>query len=118
MNLIIVESPTKARTFGRYLDAKDYQIEATMGHVRDLPENKIGIAENENFKPNYIISTKKKATVTKNIRLAKKRQENISGKSRCWEGGANITSSVGFLPKYCSCFFTQNGKFYRQLPFF
>jgi len=41
-NLVIVESPTKARTLSRFL-GKDYRIEATMGHVRDLPENKLGI---------------------------------------------------------------------------
>src|SRR3989344_1845594 len=41
-SLVIVESPTKARTLSRFL-GKDYHIEATMGHVRDLPEKKLGI---------------------------------------------------------------------------
>ena len=41
-NLVIVESPTKARTLSRFLGS-DYRIEATMGHIRDLPEKKLGI---------------------------------------------------------------------------
>jgi len=41
-NLIIVESPTKARTLTRFL-GKDYRIEATMGHIRDLPKKELGI---------------------------------------------------------------------------
>lgn len=45
-NLVIVESPTKARTLTRFL-TDDYQIEATMGHIRDLPEDKLGIKINQ-----------------------------------------------------------------------
>ena len=41
-NLIIVESPTKARTLGNFL-GKDYEVISTMGHIRDLPEKKLGI---------------------------------------------------------------------------
>ena len=41
-NLVIVESPTKAKTLSRFL-GKNYHIEATFGHIRDLPEKKLGI---------------------------------------------------------------------------
>ena len=42
-NLVIVESPAKAKTIGRYL-GEGYQVKASMGHVRDLPKSKIGVA--------------------------------------------------------------------------
>jgi len=51
-NLIIVESPTKARTLSRFL-GKDYQVEATMGHIKDLPKSKLGIDLENNFEPQY-----------------------------------------------------------------
>ncbi|MBI2612081.1 type I DNA topoisomerase [Candidatus Gottesmanbacteria bacterium] len=51
-NLVIVESPTKARTLSRFL-GDGYHISATMGHVRDLPENKLGIEIEKDFKPQY-----------------------------------------------------------------
>lgn len=54
MKLIIVESPTKARTLTRYLKGK-YTVEATMGHVRDLPKAELGVDVEKNFKPRYII---------------------------------------------------------------
>src|SRR3989344_9506982 len=53
-NLVIVESPTKARTLSRYL-GNDYRIEASMGHVRDLPKSDFGIDIEKNFEPQYII---------------------------------------------------------------
>lgn len=50
--LVIVESPTKARTIGKYL-GKGYKILASMGHVRDLPENRLGVDVKNNFAPSY-----------------------------------------------------------------
>lgn len=50
--LIIVESPTKARTLARFLGS-DYRIEATMGHIRDLPQKRLGIDVDHDFKPLY-----------------------------------------------------------------
>lgn len=61
MNLIIVESPTKARTFNRYLKGEDYFVFATMGHIRDLPENDLAVDYSNNFFPRYqIIKNKEK----------------------------------------------------------
>ncbi len=54
MNIIIVESPTKARTLSRFLKG-DYQVEATMGHIRDLPKSELGINIEKNFAPSYVI---------------------------------------------------------------
>ena len=50
--LVIVESPTKVRTIKKYL-GKDYNIAATVGHIRDLPEKKMGIDIEAGFKPEY-----------------------------------------------------------------
>jgi len=52
--LVIVESPAKAHTIGRYL-GKGYQVRASMGHVRDLPRSKLGVDINNNFTPEYRI---------------------------------------------------------------
>ncbi len=62
MNLIIVESPTKAKTLNKFL-GKDYQVEATMGHIKDLPKSKLGIDVEHNFKPDYQEMPKKLAVI-------------------------------------------------------
>jgi len=71
-NLVIVESPAKARTVGRFL-GKDYDVKASMGHVRDLPRTKLGVDIGENgFVPTYTVTNKqivselKKAAATAN----------------------------------------------------
>ncbi len=51
--LIIVESPAKAKTIGRYLD-KDYEVKASVGHIRDLPSSTMGVDVNNNFAVRYI----------------------------------------------------------------
>lgn len=61
-NLVIVESPTKAKTLTRYLGQK-YRIEASMGHVRDLPKSELGIDTEHNFAPRYIIPKDKRKRV-------------------------------------------------------
>ncbi|OGE66933.1 DNA topoisomerase I, partial [Candidatus Daviesbacteria bacterium RIFCSPLOWO2_02_FULL_40_8] len=53
-NLVVVESPTKGRTLAKYLGSQ-YQVEASMGHVRDLPKSDIGVDVDHNFEPHYII---------------------------------------------------------------
>jgi len=77
MALIIVESPTKARTFNRILDPKDYFVFATMGHIRDLPTNKISIDYSNNFKPDYTIIKNKEKIVDKLKNLAYENKEII-----------------------------------------
>ena len=63
MTLIIVESPTKARTISKFLDKK-YLVESSFGHIRDLPKSDMGIDIENGFIPRYIIPTAAKKTVT------------------------------------------------------
>ena len=68
-NLVIVESPTKAKTLQKFL-GEDYQIEASMGHVRDLPKSDLGVDVNKNFEPQYIIPRDKKKRVNELKKIA------------------------------------------------
>jgi len=63
MTLIIVESPTKARTISKFLDKK-YTVESSFGHIRDLPKSDMGIDIPNGFTPKYIIPTTAKKTVS------------------------------------------------------
>lgn len=64
MNLIIVESPTKAKTLGKFLGS-EYLVEATAGHIKDLPKSKLGIEVENNFKPDFLEIPKKKDVINK-----------------------------------------------------
>ncbi len=68
--LVIVESPAKSKTIKKIL-GDGYQIEASFGHVRNLPENVLGFDVNNDFKPTYVIIPEKKKVVTKLNDLAK-----------------------------------------------
>jgi len=69
-SLVIVESPTKAKTITRFLDG-EYKVEASFGHVRDLPTNKMSIDIAHDFEPTYVIPTKAKKRVAELKKLAK-----------------------------------------------
>jgi DNA topoisomerase-1 len=60
--MVIVESPAKARTVGRFL-GKKYTVRASVGHVRDLPSNRMGVDIDDDFRPRYIIPAKRKDVV-------------------------------------------------------
>jgi DNA topoisomerase I len=60
--LVIVESPTKARTIGKFLGRK-FHVEASIGHVRDLPKNRLGVDVTADFEPRYCIPVAKKNVV-------------------------------------------------------
>lgn len=62
-NLVIVESPAKAKTISRFL-GKDYKVLASMGHVRDLPKSKMGIDTEHDFEPVYMVSVEKKKVIS------------------------------------------------------
>src|SRR5215475_5527322 len=61
-SLIIVESPAKAKTIGKYL-GRGYRVKATVGHVRDLPEKKLGIDVDKGFEPEYVTIAGKEKTL-------------------------------------------------------
>ncbi|OGH02241.1 MAG: DNA topoisomerase I [Candidatus Levybacteria bacterium RIFCSPHIGHO2_01_FULL_37_17] len=74
-NLVIVESPTKARTIGRFL-GEDYKILASMGHIMDLPKSKISVDIEKDFAPDYQQMPDKKKTISE-LKSEGKTAENI-----------------------------------------
>lgn len=99
MQLVIVESPTKARKLSGYL-GNEYAIEASVGHIRDLPKSGLGIDIDNNFEPTYEINEDKKSVVEKLKRLAKKADTIIlatdpdrEGEAIAWHLQHLLTSS-------------------------
>ncbi len=89
-NLVIVESPAKAKTIERYL-GKEYQVESSFGHIADLPSKELGIDVDGDFKPKYRVSSDKKAVVKKLKDLAKRAEmvwlasdEDREGEAIAW----------------------------------
>jgi len=87
MKLVIVESPTKAKTISKFL-GKGFVVESSFGHIRDLPKSDIGIDIEHDFKPRYVIPTKAKKTVTKLKKLADKAEQVILASDEDREGEA------------------------------
>ena len=69
-NLVIVESPTKAKTLSGFL-GKDYKVKASLGHVRDLPTSRLGVDVENDFDVEYVVSDKAKKNVSELIKEAK-----------------------------------------------
>ncbi|GHU50761.1 DNA topoisomerase 1 [Clostridia bacterium] len=74
-SLVIVESPSKAKTIGKFLGSK-YKVVASVGHVRDLPKSKLGINVENNFEPEYI-SIRGKGDVIKAMRKEAKAADKV-----------------------------------------
>ena len=88
MKLVIVESPTKANTIGKFI-GKEYRVESSYGHVRDLPRSRFGIdLESGTFEPTYIVPVKAKARVKELRALAGKAKEIILASDEDREGEA------------------------------
>ena len=64
MNLVIVESPTKAKTLSKFLPKDKYSVTSSKGHIRDLPKKGLGVDVENNFKPEYVVPDKAKKTIT------------------------------------------------------
>jgi DNA topoisomerase-1 len=99
-SLIIVESPTKAKTITKYL-GKEYEVVASMGHIKDLPENELGIDIANRFKPKYVIIPDKRKTLAE-IKKAADRADVIflapdpdrEGEAICW----HLATELGKKP--------------------
>jgi len=100
-NLVIVESPAKAKTIESYL-GKDYTVKSSFGHIRDLPKKGLSIDKANNFAPTYEISPDKKKTVTELKKLAKTADtvwlatdEDREGEAIAW----HLCIALGIDPK-------------------
>ncbi|MGB5941276.1 MAG: type I DNA topoisomerase [Leeuwenhoekiella sp.] len=89
-NLVIVESPAKAKTIEKYL-GKDYKVESSYGHIADLPSKELGVDVEGDFSPKYMVNSDKKAVVKKLKDLAKKAEmvwlasdEDREGEAIAW----------------------------------
>ena len=100
-NLVIVESPAKAKTINKYL-GKDFEVKASMGHVRDLPKKKLGVDVKKGFAAEYeILPTRKK--VLDELKAAAKDADTIflaadpdrEGEAICW----HLSESLGVRSK-------------------
>jgi len=73
-NLVIVESPAKTKTLKRFL-GEDYQLEASLGHIKNLPQKNLGIKIEEDFKPEYVVIPGRKKIIDRLKKEAKKAQK-------------------------------------------
>ncbi len=73
--LVIVESPTKAKTISKFL-GKNYIVKSSFGHVRDLPKSKLGVDVEHNFEPHYIVS-RDKTKIAKELKEAAKKTDAV-----------------------------------------
>ncbi|WP_044402915.1 type I DNA topoisomerase [Lacinutrix sp. Hel_I_90] len=96
-NLVIVESPAKAKTIEKFL-GKDFKVESSYGHISDLPSKELGVDVEGDFDPKYEVSTDKKAVVKKLKDLAKKAEmvwlasdEDREGEAIAW----HLAESLG-----------------------
>ncbi len=101
-NLIIVESPAKAKTISNFLGG-DYKVVASKGHIRDLPKSSFGIKiEDDHFEPKYVVSKDAKERVKELKKLAKEAEEIYIATDEDREGeaiGYHIAIAIGKEPK-------------------
>ncbi len=109
MDLIIVESPAKARTISRLL-GKGYKVEACVGHVRDLPKSRLGIDIKDNFKPQYS-SIREKGPVIKDLKQKTQKAARVllaadpdrEGEAICW----HLVEALGLKKNYFRIILTE-----------
>ena len=87
-NLVIVESPAKAKTIEKFL-GKEFKVASSFGHIADLPSKELGVDVEQNFTPNYIVSQDKKKVVNELKKLAKKAKMVWLASAEAREGEAS-----------------------------
>ncbi|MBI5765651.1 type I DNA topoisomerase, partial [Candidatus Falkowbacteria bacterium] len=99
--LVIVESPTKAKTISKFLN-NDFKVESSFGHVRDLPTSKMGVDLEHDFEPTYIILTRAKKRVSELKKLAEKADliyfatdEDREGEAIAWHLAQIFKTPIG-----------------------
>jgi DNA topoisomerase-1 len=100
-SLVIVESPAKGKTISKFLGS-DYIVEASFGHIRDLPKSGMGIDIEHNFAPDYEISPDKKKRITELRKLAKSADQVYLASDEDREGEAiswHLCQALGLDPK-------------------
>ena len=98
-NLLIVESPTKAKTLGKYL-GNNFRILASVGHIKDLPKSKLGVEVQDDFRPEYV-TIKGKGKVLQELKKAAKSAEAVylapdpdrEGEAIAWHIAQELKSS-------------------------
>jgi len=96
MTLILVESPTKARTFNRILKDKEYFVYATTGHIRDLPVDELAVDTKHNFAPKYERMKKKEKVISQLIELGKQ-HDNIILATDLDREGESISYHIAYI---------------------
>ncbi|HLM83590.1 MAG TPA: toprim domain-containing protein, partial [Candidatus Bathyarchaeia archaeon] len=100
MKLVIVESPTKAKTISKFLGPK-YKVLSSYGHIRDLPEKKMGIDIEKNFEPQYIVNPKSEEKAEMIKKESKKAEAIILASDEDREGEAiawHLSEILGLKP--------------------
>ena len=107
-NLVIVESPAKAKTINKFL-GDDFQVEASLGHVRDLPKSKMGVDIQKDFEPQYIIIKKARKTVSHLKKMAKGKtgiylapDPDREGEAISWHLAHIFHEEGKFKARYCA----------------
>ena len=90
MNVVVVESPAKAKTINRYL-GPEYVVQPSMGHVRDLPKSSLGVDVENDFAPKYLVIPDRRKVVSALKKAAGENDEVIlaadpdrEGEAICW----------------------------------
>ncbi|OQY21704.1 MAG: DNA topoisomerase I [Anaerolineaceae bacterium 4572_32.2] len=102
--MVIVESPAKARTVGRFL-GKKYRVRASVGHVRDLPSNRMGVDIENDFRPHYVVPAKRK-DVVRELKQAVKNSSEVylatdpdrEGEAISWHLAQALKPAIGPRP--------------------
>ena len=107
-HLVIVESPAKARTIGRYLGA-GYDVAASVGHVMDLPRKELGVDLEDGFEPQYVV-IRGKAKVIQDLKARARKADRVVLATDPDREGEAIAGHVASQLGYDACFLSGLGK--------